>query len=46
MKCTHYLKVGGFLERVSEYIQAPQTVSYDQANDTAHAIARIYFSYR
>lgn len=46
MKCRHYFKNGGLMERVSEYIQAPQTVSYDQANDTAHAIARIYFSYR
>ncbi len=46
MRCLHVLKVGGFLDRVSQYIQAPQTVSYAQSDDTAHAITRIYFSYQ
>lgn len=45
MKCLHVTKTGGFLERVSQYIQTPGDVRYDQSNDTAHAIARIYFSY-
>jgi hypothetical protein len=46
MKCSHVLKVGGFLDRVSQYIQAPQAVNYDQSDDTAHSITRIYFSYQ
>ena len=45
MKCFHVTKTGGFIDRLSQYIQSPRNVSYDQSNDTAHAIARIYFSY-
>ena len=46
MKCRHYFKKGGLMERVSEYIQAPQLAVHALASDTAHSIARIYFSYR
>ena len=45
MKCTHVLKVGGFMDRVSQYIQSPQLVTYGLDSDTAHAITRLYFSY-
>ncbi|MHC1762204.1 MAG: hypothetical protein AB9917_22340 [Negativicutes bacterium] len=45
MKCFHVTNTGGFIDRLSQYIQSPGNVSYDQSNDTAHAIARIYFSY-
>ncbi len=46
MKCTHVLKVGGLMDRVSQYIQSPQSVTYGLDNDTAHAITRLYFSYQ
>jgi len=46
MKCTHVLKVGGFMDRVSQYLLTPQTVNYSLTDDTARAIARIYFSYQ
>jgi len=45
MKCLHFSKVGGLLDRVSQYIQSPSEVNYDLSNGTAHAITRIYFSY-
>ncbi len=45
MRCTHVLKVGGFLDRVSQYIQSPQSVQHSLESDTAHAITRLYFSY-
>ena len=45
MKCLHFTKVGGLLDRVSQYIQAPGEVNHDLSNGTAHSITRIYFSY-
>ncbi len=45
MKCMHFTKIGGFLNRVSQYIHTPGNVSYGQFNDMARAITCIYFSY-
>ncbi len=46
MNCRHYFKRGGFMERVSEYIQAPQLAVHGLTSDTAQSIVRLYFSYR
>lgn len=46
MKCRHYFKKGGLMERISEYIQSPHVAAHGLASDTAQSIARIYFSYR
>ena len=46
MRCLYGLKSGGILELVNQYILSPQLDNYGLVNDTAHSIARIYFSYR
>ena len=46
MNGVYVYSAGLLLDQVSHYIQSPESMIHDQADDSARSIARLYFSFR